>query len=118
MFIHAHVRKEAFPVDTGVGHVEFEVNEKGHVIAEVTEQPAIDVLLGIPEAYCEYAEDVPPKVSYVIANGEETLDLATLDDAQLRVFAKDNGVTLHYRWVGDKIRQTIIEAFSKPPAAE
>jgi hypothetical protein len=56
----------------------------------------------------------PPAPSpYVLANGTDTLDLRTLNDEQLRAFAKANDIRLPGNAKGDKLRDRIVEALTK-----
>ena len=140
MRIQAYRRKTATPVDTGFNHVEFKPNDAGDVVADVDDDGDIAVLLSIPEAYCEYApaeaekppaaktskaaaqaastagaDSRPPADSpkFILKNGDETLDLGTLGDDELKAFAKANSIRLHYTWVGDNLRQRIADALKE-----
>ena len=118
--IHAYRRKEALQIDTGTLVVSFGWNDVGALVADVTDEAALAVLLNIPEAFVLYDEpvdadgspdsDEPPEpATYLLTNGDSILDLGTLDNAALKEFAKTNGVALQSRWNGDKIRQAIID---------
>ena len=125
MLIHAYRRKAATSVDTGAGHVEFVLNADGEAVAEV-EGVAADVLLGIPEAYKAHATESMPillsldPVKFILkgapAEGdtpaEDDIDLSAMSDDELKAFAKENSVYVHHSWTGDKLRQTIIDAFT------
>ena len=115
MLIHAYKRKEITPVDIGDTQIEFQPNEQGDVVAEVADGEDCEKLLDIPEAFCIYgqAADDKPKAVFVVTNGEETLDLATLDNEALKEFAKVNGVKIHHSQKGDKLRRVIIDHFAK-----
>jgi hypothetical protein len=54
MLLHAYRRKEPVDIELFGLKVEFKPNEAGHMVSEVTHSAAIDRLLSIPEAYCEY----------------------------------------------------------------
>ena len=121
MLIHAHRRKEATPIDTGNTHIEFKPNERGDVIAEVESDEDSEKLLAIPEAFRIYqvveakepkAPAKEPKASFVVTDGDTTLDLSEMDDVALRAFADANGVVLHHKNTGDTIRQKIVDALT------
>lgn len=54
MLIHAYRRKDATPVHTGNTNYEFKPNDAGDVVAEVTDEDDIAVLLAISEGYRAY----------------------------------------------------------------
>lgn len=138
MLIHAYRRKLATPVHTGMTLIGFEPNEAGDVVAEVADAADVALLLGIGEAYRPYLPadpvlpvalalpaPVPALVSppapvsaadrrFVLLDGDESLDLAALSDVELRAFAKENGVRVHWKLAGDRIRQVIVDAFMAP----
>jgi hypothetical protein len=52
---------------------------------------------------------------FVLKDGETVVDLKTMDDAQLRGWAKANGVKgLNSKWAGDVLREKIVAAVSAP----
>lgn len=55
---------------------------------------------------------------WVIKNGETSLDLASLDDKALRVFAKSVGVPVNNGLKGDKIRTVIVNAINAAAGQE
>ncbi|MNQ53725.1 hypothetical protein D3C85_677730 [compost metagenome] len=55
---------------------------------------------------------------WVIKNGETSLDLASLDDKALRLFAKSLGVTVNNGLKGDKIRTVIVNAINAAAGQE
>lgn len=119
--IHAFRRKEALSVDTAVGVVEFAVDASGDVVADVPEGAALDVLLGITEAYKIHESDDSPKpvdkpVAYVLKNDQgEVVDLSAMDEDALKAFAKANDVKVHHSWTGDKLdklRQKLVDTFA------
>ena len=117
MLIHAYRRKLATPIDTGTTRIEFEPNDKGDVVAEVESSEDCEKLLAITEAFCQYAkpQDAPQaevKTSFVVTNGETTLDLSTMDKAALRAFAEANDVAVHHKNADDTIRQKIVDALT------
>ena len=57
MLIHAYKRKEAMQVSLGALLIDFKPNKAGEVVANVTDQKAIDRLLSIGEAYREHGAD-------------------------------------------------------------
>lgn len=54
------------------------------------------------------AKEAPTK--WVVTNGTEKMDLAKLDDKQLRAFAKSAGISVQGGLRGDKIRTLILKA--------
>ncbi|MFN5350885.1 MAG: hypothetical protein ACK5A0_15360 [Polaromonas sp.] len=136
MLIHAHVRKEATPVDTGNAIIQFELTDSGHVVADVTDEDDIGVLLAIPEAFKLYKPEAAVKKAVVKAPStpapapaadaaekpyllkgetpEQDMDLGAMDEVALTEFAKANSVNIHHSWRGDveKIRQKLFERFS------
>lgn len=111
MLIHAYKRKEITPIDAGNTQIEFKPNEHGDVVAEVLDKEDRERLLGISEAFCIYGPAVGDELEAVffVTNGDETLDLATLDDEALKEFAKANGVKTHHSQKGDRLRQVIVD---------
>lgn len=111
MLIHAYRRKAKHKVELFGQTIEFAPNAAGEVVAEVTDQGCIDRLLAISEGYLALnARESEPAASFVLRNGDETMDLATLDDEAMRAFARDNGVSVHPRAKGDTIRKAIVAA--------
>lgn len=113
MLIHAYRRKATHKVELFGQTIEFAPNAAGQVVADVADPACAQRLLDIPEGYraLEPIEAEPaPSGSFVLTNGDQSLDLATLDDEALRAFAKDNGVSVHPRAKGDTIRKAIVAA--------
>ena len=129
MLIHAHKRKEATPVDTGNATIQFEINDSGHAVADVTDEADIEVLLGIPEAFELYKPEAAATKATKTAtaatgksfllkgkDGADDLDLATMGEKDLISFAKANGVNPHHSWKGenlDKLRQKLVDTFTE-----
>ena len=116
MLIHAHKRKEPTTIDTGNAVIDFVLNDAGEVVADVEDEADIEVLLAIPEAFKAHGNITPvsnvpdaPK-SYVLTNGvpEDDVDLAAMNEDQLKDFAKANGVKVHHTlaFFGAGIRQS------------
>ena len=122
MLIHAYRRKEPVQIDTGNTKLEFEKNDAGDVVAAVTDSASQDILLAIGEAFRPYkAEPVAKtepavelfKYRLHIEEDDTFVDLATMDDEELRAFAKLNDVSVHHKITGDKLRDKILDAFSE-----
>ena len=105
--IHAFRRQQDITIDTGAGVIDFTANAAGDMVAEIDEGAALDVLLGIPEAFCPYLD--ANTVSYVLGSGDSALDLGAMTIEALKGFAQEHGVILKTRITADKIRQTIID---------
>lgn len=58
----------------------------------------------------EPEQDAEPEASNVISDGENTIDLGALDEAALKAFAKDNGITVHGKLKGENLRNAIVAA--------
>ena len=67
MLIHAYRRKEPIVVELFGGLIKFELNERGHAVAPVEDQPSIDRLLSISEGYREYDGEAAPQVQSPVA---------------------------------------------------
>lgn len=104
--VHAHRRKEKVSIDTGVGHIEFEKDADGRLVADVDGE-ALDVLLSIPEAFALL--DAPAS-GQVLTNGDKQIDLATLDKDALVEVAISVGLTPHHKWSAATLRAKILEA--------
>lgn len=104
--IHAYLRKAPITVDLFDTVIEFKPNDKGHVIADVSEKRIASRLLEIAEAYTVHGA-APAEASeagtgidtspYILTqegdDGREvTIDLRTLDKQALHKFAEDNEV--------------------------
>jgi hypothetical protein len=104
--VHAYRRTAPISVDLFGVNVKFALNEQGQALAEVEEGPGLDRLLEIPEAYRLLGdapapvlpaddEDDPDAASpYLITDGDDTIDLRTLDEAALRAFAVENEIDI------------------------
>ena len=121
MLMHAYRRTKATAIDLFGTTYEFNPNTDGHVVAEVTEPRAIARLLECDcHVYRAQVEATEPSeverhstVTFVLTNADDTLDLSTLDDKELRAFARDNDVTLAKTDKGDKIRAKIVDGLTK-----
>jgi len=104
--VHAYRRTAPITVDLFGVNVKFTLNADGLVVADVAEGPGLDRLLDIPEAY-RLLGDAPAPVlpaddeddpdlgsPYLITDGDETIDLRTLDEAALRAFALENEIDI------------------------
>lgn len=123
--IHAFIRTKPISVDLFDAVIEFQANDKGHIVAEVTEQRIADHLLSIREGYKVYGAAPTPASEddgidtspYVMTqegdNGNEvTVDLRTLDRAALVAFCADNDIPApHHKAGEDKIRDAIVAFF-------
>jgi hypothetical protein len=62
------------------------------------------------------ADETPPPPTdaeqFILVNGDQRLDLKTMDDKALHEFAKANKVTVHHAAKGNTIRFKLIEALS------
>ena len=123
MLIHAYKRKEATPIDTGNGVIEFTVNDAGDVVAGVDDEADLVVLMGSPEAFKVYNfatadVDVPAQTIQFVLKGatdEPDLDLSAMTEDELKAFAKVNSVQVHHTWTGDKLdklRQKLVDTFA------
>jgi hypothetical protein len=107
--IHAFLRAKPITVELFEALVEFKPNEKGHIVADVSEKRIVDRLLSIAEGYKVYGavalpngdddEDVIETSPYVLTQegdgGEEvTIDLRTLALAALEAFCAENEIPL------------------------
>lgn len=118
MLIHAYRRKAAHKVELFGQTIEFQPNAAGQVVADVADTACTERLLAIPEGYraLEAGEAAPAQPAaptpgaFVLTRGDETLDLAQLDDEALKAFAKDNAIEVHPRAKADTIRKAIVAA--------
>jgi hypothetical protein len=62
MLIHAYRRKEPIVVELFGGLIKFDLNDRGHAVAPVEDQPSIDRLLSISEGYRAYDGEAAPQV--------------------------------------------------------
>jgi hypothetical protein len=117
--------------------IKFKSNEEGHIVGLVMTKEALHrLVVEIPEAYIVYkngdnvpekpapgSEDIPkrPAGTFVLESGEgqdkEYLVLDTLDDTELRAFAKDTGLEPFPDSVtGDNLRRAIFNMLGGAPA--
>lgn len=104
--VHAYRRSAPITVDLFGVAVKFALNEQGQALAEVEEGPGLDRLLQIPEAYRLLGADPAPVLPaddeddpdlgspFLITDGDNTIDLRTLDEAALRTFAAENEIDI------------------------
>lgn len=106
--LHAYKRVKPATVDLFGALIEFKPNDKGHVIADVSEKRIVDRLLSISEGYCVYGaapavqdeeEEVIETSPYVLTQegddgNEVTIDLRTLDLAALDAFCAENEIPM------------------------
>lgn len=122
MLIHAYKRKDATPVDTGNGVIEFIRNDAGEIVADVVDEADIAVLLAVPEAFKAHENSAPAtstaaSAAYVLKGEtpEADLDLSAMNEDELKAFAKANSVQVHHTWTGDKLdklRQKLVDTFA------
>lgn len=124
--IHAYIRTKPISVDLFNKVVDFQANEKGHIVAEVKEKRVADRLLSISEGYRVY-DDIPLEVEeddapiqtspYLLTqegdDGREvTVDLRTLDRAELVKFCADNDIPApHHKTKDETVRDAIVAFF-------
>ncbi len=120
--IHLHGEHFTFDKATGIGHL------------STTNPLVIERLRQIPEGFTEVDDEPAPSSSksteagtgdgdppkkFVLAGPDgQTLDLATLDDSQLREFVVANQLTVHGRAKGDTLRQAIVDGLAAAAAAK
>lgn len=119
MLIQAYRRKGESTHEFNGDRIKFAKNENGDFVADVKDQEAIVRFLGIKDAFRPYGDKatkeatklIKPSVQYIIANGEETMDLGALDDDQLVEFALANEFsTVDTSLTGDALRAAIVAA--------
>lgn len=135
--IHAFKRNKRYVHEFPDVKLVFEPNAAGDVVCEVLKATAVDRLLATPTGFKLY-DPTPEAIEamkqaaikqaeqravqslsasnserYVLISGTQTLDLRPLNDAQLRAFAKANGILLPGAAKGDGIRELIVEGLAK-----
>lgn len=69
MLLHAYRRKEPVDIEMFGLKIEFKPNEAGHMVSEVTHSAAVDRLLSISEAFCEYGVSEAPVLQAGMPSG-------------------------------------------------
>lgn len=138
MLLHAYRRRgESITVDLDGVRYAFEPNDRGDVVGEVSDKSHAKHLVEKTDGYVKYGDDpavILPTTATVAepvktdkaADGEvvdgpfvlrndanERLDLADLDDAAVRKFAKAQGVPVANTMTGDKLRAKVATALKK-----
>lgn len=115
----------------------FKPNDAGHHVAEVEDPQAIHrLVVEIPEAYKLYGDEKLPPLpkkeksdqaidlgshephvpgTMLITDGEQEIDLMTLELEELRMLAKDTfEIQVHHKWNEQTIRNKIVEKTRAP----
>lgn len=117
--------------------LEFKPNSIGDVVCDVEHPVAVERLLAVPTGFRVYAAapasepvitqpllktgDTPPPgdadSKYILKAGETTFDLRTLNEEQLREFAKANNIAVHHAAKAETIRDKIVDALKADTGA-
>lgn len=117
MLIQAFRRKSKSTHEVGGIHYEFTKNEHGHFVCDVQDDLAADTFLQINDAFKAYGEQpqraakAPEAVKpskFVIAKGEEQVDLGAMTDAEVKQFADEEDLKVDKRLKGDNLREAVI----------
>lgn len=119
-------RKNGTSVELFGSKYDFQPNEQGAHVAEVTEQEAVDRFLSIKEAYREYGAQQTTEANkdgddgsdgsdeptdYLITNDDGSdLDLGKLSKEELIKFAEANSIKIDKRKSPDDLAKLIFEA--------
>ena len=115
MILHAYRRKEPHQVEVAGQVLKFAANEQDHQVCDAPPGPATDRLLELSEGYVVYGDtkqsEPAPASKYLLVNGEETVDLRTLDRAALVAFSAAQGLDYkpHANSKDDTVRDKIVE---------
>lgn len=122
MLIHAFRRKSASTHEFGGKLYKFTPNEDGHCVCDVADDAAAARFLSIKDAFRPYGEDAEAlaaksdasggKPGFVLTNGDASVDLGAMSDAELKQFAKDQNLQVDGRLKGDKLREAIHAAIT------
>lgn len=112
-------------------NLKFKPNAAGHVVCDVGDELAIELLLRQEDHFRVYDDQggkkapraakrvdaqpaSDPAADYVLVSGDDKLDLRELDDDQLRKFAAANEIDLAPTDAGDSLRDKIVAALRLP----
>lgn len=118
MLIQAYRRKSKSTHEVGGVHYEFAKNEAGHFVAEVADEDSAAVFLAITDAFKLYGGEAPSQAKpaskgtaapgkFVITNGEKTVDLGAMNDAEVKQFADEQHLDYDGRLKGDRLREAV-----------
>ncbi len=119
MLIQAYRRKAESTHEVNGVRFKFAKNENGDFVAEVPDKEAVGRFLRIKDAFRPYGDKaikeasklIKPAAQFLIANGDETMDLGELDDEQLVEFVLANEFsTVDTSLSGDNLRAAIVAA--------
>lgn len=126
MLIQAHARKKESTHEWAGKKYKFAANEVGDFVCEVTDAGAAARFLSIKDAFRPYGEDADAltakdeargdKPGFVLTNGDASVDLGAMSDAELKQFAKDQNLQVDGRLKGDKLREAIHAAITDDEA--
>lgn len=135
MKIQAHRRKNPSTHELGGKRYKFLENDQGDFVCDVQDSDAARRFLAISDAFRPYgdAESLDKATSaigvqdddegdtgngseaesFVLTNGNASIDLAAMDDAELKQFVKDQGIQVDGRLKGDNLRAAIKSELTK-----
>lgn len=114
MILHAYLRHptESFTFDHAGTTCSFAPNSAGHVVGDVEDEVAAEILEVAPDAYREYKGDggLIDQSSLVLTSSDgDTVDLTKMTDEEVRAFGKEFNVRAHYTAKGDKLRLIVAD---------
>jgi hypothetical protein len=135
MKIQAYRRKKPSTHELGGKRYKFLENDQGDFVCDVQESDAVRRFLSIADAFRPYEDaesldkatsaigvnsdldddagnDDAPE-SFVLTNGQASIDLSKMEDPELKQFVKDQNLQVDGRLKGDNLRSAIKSELTK-----